>query len=90
MRSHSARDGIAIARVCGIVARHATLTPVDVAAAVAELHAVTADPHLLGHGWPHDDPPPGYPAFGDPWRERKREILLAAGAVPQPPWWETA
>lgn len=77
-----------IAKVQGITARYAARTPLDVAAAVAEILGVTADPHLLGHAWPSDTRPPGWPDVTDPWRDQKRAILTAAGADPQPAWWE--
>jgi hypothetical protein len=75
---HHRDDGIKIAKVCGIVARHAERPPLDMAAAVAEIRAVTTDPHLLGHAWRW--PPAIYP---DPWREVVNDILTAAGAAPQ-------
>lgn len=77
---HGHANRLLIARVQGIVARHADHPPVDMAAAVAEIHAVTADPHLLGHAWRW---PPQYEVFADPRADEKNAILAAAGADPQ-------
>lgn len=85
---HGRAEALIIAEVAGIVSRYASRWPLDVAGAVAELHTVTVDPHLLGHGWPPDAPQEGFAVFADPFVEQKREILRAAGADPQPRWWE--
>lgn len=79
---HHGADDLLIARVRGIVARRAERPPVDLAAAVAEIHAVTTDPHLLGHAWQW---PARYAVFADEWADAKNAILGAAGADPQRP-----
>lgn len=84
---HGHANRLLIAKVQGIVARHADHPPVDLDAAVAEIHAVTADPHLLGHAWTW---PPQYDVDTDPRMEDKNAILTAAGADPQHPNRETA
>lgn len=78
---HGAANEALITRVCGILAKHAEHPPVDYGAAVAELQAVTLEPHLLGHAWVWA---PQYPVFADPWIDVKNEILSLAGADPQP------
>lgn len=79
---HRSADRLLIARVQGIVARHADHPPVDLQAAVAEVHAVTDDAHLLGHAWWW---PPRYAVDTDPRADEKNAILTAAGADPQHP-----
>lgn len=93
IRRHRGQDRLAVAQLCGIVERYGAIRPFTdevIAAAVAELHSVTHDAHLLGHAWPAADgsAPMFRPAFPDPWREQKHRILQAAGAEPQPRWWE--
>lgn len=72
---HSDRDRIAIARLAGTAARHAIAIAgrvgYDEAAAIAELHSISTDGHLLAHGTPGSDDW-RYPAV--------RALLLAAGA----------
>lgn len=81
--NHGRRVEILIGQLCGAVERHAR-TGGSIEDAVAELHALTIDPHLLGHAWAHEDPARG---MSNPWLERINEILRAAGADEQPPWW---
>lgn len=90
MRRHNNADRLLEARVTGILGRYASRTPVDVEAAVREIHAVTTDPHLLGHCWPPapESRPLFWPDFPHPFADQERRILAAAGADPQPPWWE--
>ncbi len=52
---HDSADRIRIAQLTGIASRHAGLKTkggYDRAAAVAELHTVSTDPHLLAHAIP--------------------------------------
>lgn len=79
---HRRAERLLVAQVSGAVAKHAARRPLDVDAAVAELHAITTDPHLLGHAWrwPEDEK-----IFPDPWRDAVNTILGAAGADPQHP-----
>jgi len=79
---HRSQENQTIAKVRGIVARHAEHPPVDLAGAVVEVLEVTADPHLLGHAWQW---PSQFAVFEDPWMEAKNAILGAAGADPQHP-----
>lgn len=85
---HTRAERHIIAKVRGILDRHVQHPRVDDAAAVADLHALTTNPDLLGHAWPADSQPPGWPDMADPWRDDRRRILTKAGAEPQPAWWE--
>lgn len=87
IEKHTRAERLIIARVSGIVSRYASRRPLDIAGAVAQLHALTTDPHLLGHAWPADAPQPGFTVFTNAWMAEEREILTAAGADPQPRWW---
>ena len=74
---HSKAERHAIAAITGVTSRHAGLSQhdgYDQSAAVAELHTITRDPHLLAHA-----------ARGprEPLYEPTRELLIAAGATPQ-------
>jgi hypothetical protein len=75
---HDSADRIRIAQLTGVASRHAGLKlredgSYDQAAAIAELHTVSADPHLLAHaitGTRH-------------WQHRTiKAMLIAAGALP--------
>lgn len=85
MSLHTRHQRLLIAHVRGIVARHAEHPPVDTEAAVAEIHEITDEPHLLGHAWSWE---PRYAVHTDPWMEEKNRILTAAGADPQHPFRE--
>lgn len=74
---HDGPDGITVARVSGTMWRHATklANPANghttLEAGVAELRAITTDPHLLAHG----------ATASDEWyHDSARELLIAAGA----------
>lgn len=73
---HDSADRIRIAQLTGIASRHASLKTggsYDQAAAVAELHTVSEDPHLLAHAI----------CGSREWQFRTiRAMLIAAGADP--------
>lgn len=70
---HARRDRIAVAQLCGTVQRHAGQDSTT-DEAVAELHTITTDPHLLAHATTSTD---------RRIHGRVVELLLAAGADPQ-------
>jgi hypothetical protein len=71
---HDRRDQLVIAALTGIASRHAGLKTrggYDQAAAVAELHEVSTDPHLLAHAT----------QVPKHWQYRTiKAMLIAAGA----------
>ena len=72
---HTTAERVAIAALSGITSRHAGRSRhegYDQAAAIAELHSVSRDPHLLAHA-----------ARGprEPLYEPTRALLIAAGAT---------
>ena len=75
---HSKTERLAIAALSGITSRHAARSHHDSCydenAAIAELHTVSRDPHLLAHA-----------ARGprEPLWEPTRLLLIAAGATPE-------
>jgi hypothetical protein len=74
LSKHGQAERIAVARLGGTAERHAYKgDALDLAAAVAELHAIATDPHLLAHAAaPHTDVEEVWPATAT--------ILQAAGA----------